>query len=488
MAADIFRITLAQLNPTVGDIAGNAAKAREARAKAAADGADLVVLPELFIAGYPPQDLMLKPAFQAACRAAIESLARETADGGPAVLIGTPWAEDGKLYNGCALLDGGRIAALRFKANLPGGGAFDQKRLFARGPAAGPVSLRGVRIGVAIGEDIGPEEPETYENVVETLAETGAEIIVVPSSSPYIRDGGDRRLSTAVARVTESDLPLIHLNQIGGQDELVFDGASFALNADLSVAVQLPGFVEDLTTLTWSRGADGWQCQGPIATLIDHDEADYAACVLRLRDHVSKNGYTGVVLGLTGGIEAALSLAIAVDALGADKVRGVVLPGRDTPRRAQDEATALAARLGVASEVLPITNAVEGFEKILPGPLASGAHHDLLARVRETLLSALSSMSGALALATSNTSGLMVGRMREAGDLTGGFAPLKDVTTTQAIRLAALRNRWKPADALGRSGEVISPDLITLPPSAEPGQDQTLIARGGRASSDAFEG
>jgi NH3-dependent NAD+ synthetase len=344
-----------------------------------------------------------------------------------------------------------------------------------------------LRIGVAIGEDIGPEEPETYENVVETLAETGAEIIVAPSGSPYIRDGGDRRLSTAVARVTESDLPLIHLNQIGGQDELVFDGASFALNADLSVAAQLPGFVEDVTTLTWSRGADGWQCQGPIAKLIDHDEADYAACVLRLRDHVSKNGYTGVVLGLTGSIEAALSLAIAVDGLGPDKVRAVVLPGRETPQSAQDEARALAARVGVAAEVLPIAAAVEGFEKSLPGSLASGAHRDLLARVRETLLSALASMSGALAL-TSKTSGLMVGRMREEGDVTGGFAALKDVTTTQAIRLAALRNRWKPADALGRSGEVISPDLITLPPNAEPGQDQTLIARGGRASSDAFEG
>ena len=218
-----------------------------------ADGADLVVLPELFIAGYPPEDLVLKPAFQAACRAAIEELARETADGGPAMLIGSPWVEDGKLYNACALLDDGRIAALRFKANLPNYGVFDEKRLFARGPAAGPVTIRGIRVGVPICEDIWLEESEDYENVVECLAETGAEILVVPNGSPYARDKNDVRLSIAVARVTESGLPLIYLNQVGGQDELVFDGASFALNADLSVAAQLPAFEESITTLRWSK-------------------------------------------------------------------------------------------------------------------------------------------------------------------------------------------------------------------------------------------
>src|ERR1700741_4953559 len=249
-----FKITLAQLNPTVGDVEGNAAKARTARERSKADGADLVVLSELFLAGYPPADLVLKPAFQSACRAAIEDLARETADGGPAMLIGTPWVEDGKLYNAFALLDGGRIAALRFKANLPNYGVFDEKRLFARGPAAGPVTGRGVRVGVPICEDIWLEESEDYENVVECLAETGAEIIVVPNGSPYARDKTDVRLSIAVARVTESGLPLIYLNQVCGQDELVFDGASFALNADLSVAAQLPDFVEDIPTLSWTRG------------------------------------------------------------------------------------------------------------------------------------------------------------------------------------------------------------------------------------------
>ncbi|MGH6740940.1 MAG: nitrilase-related carbon-nitrogen hydrolase, partial [Bradyrhizobium sp.] len=246
-----FAITLAQLNPTVGDVEGNATKARAARASARADGADLMVLPELFLAGYPPEDLVLKPAFQAACRSATEQLARETADGGPAMLIGTPWVDDGKLYNACALLDGGRIAAIRYKVNLPNYGVFDEKRLFARGPAPGPMNIRGIRVCVPVCEDIWLEESAEYENVVECLAETGAEIIVVPNGSPYARDKSDVRLSIAVARVTESGLPLIYLNQVGGQDELVFDGGSFALQGDGSLAFQMPSFVEAVALTVW---------------------------------------------------------------------------------------------------------------------------------------------------------------------------------------------------------------------------------------------
>ncbi|MGJ5221737.1 nitrilase-related carbon-nitrogen hydrolase [Bradyrhizobium oligotrophicum] len=471
MAADIFRITLAQLDPTAGDIAGNAAKARDARAKAAADGADLVVLPELFMAGGGPDDLT--PEVQSACRAAVEALAGETADGGPAVLIGTPWAEGGKLYNACALLDAGRIAATRFKTNLPRAGAF------ARGPAAGPVSVRCVRIGVAIGEDIRVEEADD-DNVVETLAETGAELIVVPAAAPYIRGSSDRRLSAAVARVTESDLPLLWLNQTGGHGDQVFDGASFALNADLSISAQLPGFVADITTLAWRRGDDGWECRGPVAELIEGDEADYAACVLGLRDRVAKSGFTGVLLGLSGDVASALTLAMAVDALGPGKVRAVVLSGPDTAQASRDEATALAARLGVASEMVPIAAAVAGFEQLLPGPLAGGARHELLARVRATLLIALASTSGALAVATRSRAEQWGGREGEAD----AIAPLEDVTAAQVIRLALLRNRWKPADALGPAGEVIPPGLITRPP----GDGQSPVDRAGRASSGAREG
>lgn len=477
MSEQQIKITLAQLNPTVGDVTGNAAKARAARDKAKADGADLVVLSELFIAGYPPEDLVLKPAFQSACRAEIEQLARETADGGPAMLIGTPWVEDGKLYNACALLDEGRIAALRFKANLPNYGVFDEKRLFARGPASGPVTVRGVRIGVPICEDIWLEESEEYENVVETLAETGAEILIVPNGSPYARDKGDLRLSIVVARVTESGLPLAYLNEVGGQDELIFDGASFVLNADLSVAAQLPAFEETITTLTWRKTVDGWRCEGPITPLLEGDKADYAACVLGLRDYVRKNGFPGVLLGISGGIDSALCAAIAVDALGADKVRGVMLPFRYTAQVSLDDAAKLAAELGIRYEVLPIADAVNGFEAIL-APVFKGLERDiteenLQARARGTLLMAISNKTGAMVVTTGNKSEMSVGYATLYGDMNGGFNPIKDLYKTEVFRLSSLRNDWKPDGALGPSGEVIPPNIITRPPTAELRENQT---------------
>src|SRR6201996_5295366 len=389
-----FAITLAQLNPVLGDVEGNAAKARAAREQARADGADLIVFPELYLAGYPPEDLVRKPAFQAACRAATEALARETADGGPAILIGTPWVDEGKLYNACALLEGGRVSALRFKANLPNYGVFDEKRVFARGPAAGPVTIRNVRVGVPICEDTWMEESTDYENVVECLAETGAEILIVPNGSPYARGKNDIRLSVSVARVTEAGLPLIYLNQVGGQDELVFDGASFALNADLSVAAHLPGFEENITTLRWSKSEAGWRCAGPVAPMVEGDKADYAACVLGLRDYVGKNGFPGVLLGISGGIDSALCAAIAVDALGADKVRGVMLPFRYTAQVSLDDAAKLAGALGIRYEVLPIAQAVNGFEEILSDTFAGLprdiTEENLQARTRGTLLMAIS--------------------------------------------------------------------------------------------------
>jgi NAD+ synthase len=475
--ADQFSITLAQLNPTVGDVTGNADKVRAARERARADGADLVMLSELFIAGYPPEDLVLKPAFQAACRAVVEELARETADGGPAVLVGTPWVDDGKLYNACALLDEGRIAAIRYKVNLPNYGVFDEKRVFARGPVSGPMTIRGVRVGVPICEDTWLEESAEYENVVECLAETGAEIIVVPNGSPYARGKTDIRLSIQVARVTESGLPLIYLNQMGGQDELVFDGASFALNADLSVAAQLPAFEESVTTLRWNKDDSGWRCQGPVATLPDGDKGDYAACVLGLRDYVGKNGFPGVLLGISGGIDSALCAAIAVDALGADRVRGVMLPFRFTAQVSLDDAEKLAGHLGIRYEVLPIAKAVNGFEGILSdvfkGLPRDITEENLQARARGTLLMAISNKTGAMVVTTGNKSEMSVGYATLYGDMNGGFNPIKDIYKTEVFRLSSLRNDWKPDWAFGPSGEVIPPNIITRPPTAELRENQT---------------
>jgi NAD+ synthase len=472
-----LNITVAQLNPTVGDIEGNAAKARTARAQAAADGSDLVVLPELFIAGYPPEDLVLKPAFQTACRAAIEALARETADGGPAMLVGTPWVANGKLYNACAVLDGGKISALRFKVNLPNYGVFDEKRVFAVGDIAGPVSIRGVRVGVPICEDIWLEESSAYENIVEALVETGAEILIVPNGSPYARDKEDLRLNVAVARVIESHLPLVYVNQVGGQDELVFDGASFALHADRTLAAKLPAFSEAITTLRWQEDGGQWRCQGSIVKAVEGDEADYTACVLGLRDYVRKNGFPGVLLGVSGGIDSALCAAIAVDALGADRVRGVMLPYRFTAQESLDDAKKLTAALGIRYDVLPIKDAVEGVEAAL-GDIFEGRPRDVTeeniqARARGVILMAISNKFGLMVVTTGNKSEMSCGYATLYGDMNGGFNPIKDLYKTQVFRLSRLRNRWKPEGALGPSGEVIPSNIITRPPTAELRENQT---------------
>src|SRR6476620_5166654 len=295
MAQNRLNLALAQLNPIVGHVAGNEAKARAARSEAAEMGADLVMFTELFLAGYPAEDLVLKPAFQDVCREACERLARETADGGPGMLIGLPWQEGGEVFNAYALLDGGSIA-LRFKVDLPNYGVFDEKRIFAPGPLPGPVNFRGVRLGVPICEDIWGTE------VVECLAETGAEMLVVPNGSPYWRQKGDVRINIAVARVTEQGLPTIYVNQVGGQDELVFDGISFGLHADCSLAFQFAAFEETVATTQWVRQSGTWRCEnGPQVAGVEADRADYSACVLGLRDYVNKNGFPGVVLGLSGG-------------------------------------------------------------------------------------------------------------------------------------------------------------------------------------------
>ncbi len=475
--ADKLAIAVAQLNPVVGDISGNLERARAARATAARDRADLVAFSELFIAGYPPEDLVLKPAFQAACRAAIETLARDTADGGAAVLVGTPWVEDGKLYNAYALLAGGRIEAIRFKVNLPNYGVFDEKRVFAAGPVPGPVSLRGVRLGLPICEDTWTDWGD-YENVVECLAETGAELLVVPNGSPYWRGKADVRLNVSVARVTEAALPLIYVNQVGGQDELVFDGASFALNADRSIAFQLPAFREAVVTTHWSRVGGAWRCaQGPIAAADEPDKADYTACVLGLRDYVDKNRFKGVVLGLSGGVDSALCAVMATDALGRERVRCVMLPYRYTSRESLDDAAAIVCALRVHYDTVPIESAVHGLETALADVFAGMprdvTEENLQARARGTFLMAISNKFGAMVVTTGNKSEMSVGYATLYGDMNGGFNPIKDLYKTEVYRLARLRNRWKPDGARGPDGDVIPENVFVRPPTAELRENQT---------------
>jgi NAD+ synthase len=471
---DRLAIAVAQLNPTVGDLAGNAEKARAARADAQRDGADLVAFPELFIAGYPPEDLVLKPAFQAACRARIEELARATADGGPAMLVGTPWlADDGKLYNAYCLLDQGAIAAVRFKLDLPNYGVFDEKRVFVPGPLSSPISFRGVRIGIPICEDIWGTE------VVECLAETGAELMIVPNGSPYWRKKDEVRLNIAVARVTESGLPLVYINQVGGQDELVFDGASFGLNADCTLGFQLAAFRELVTTARFERGGNGWRCtDGPLVVAADDpDQEDYTACMLGLRDYVGKSGFAGVVLGLSGGIDSALVAALAVDALGPERVHCVMLPYRFTAQASLDDAARVAHALGMQYNVVPIEKAVQGLEATL-APVFAGKSRDvteenLQARARGTILMAISNKFNVMVVTTGNKSEMSVGYATLYGDMNGGYNPIKDIYKTEVYRLARLRNHWKPRGALGPDGVVIPDNILTRAPSAELRENQT---------------
>jgi NAD+ synthase len=469
---DTLKIAIAQLDPVVGDIDGNLAKARDARAKAATAGADLLVLTELFIAGYPPEDLVLKPAFQQACLKAIETLAADTADGGPGVVIGTPWPHEQKCFNAVALLDGGRIEGVRYKVELPNYGVFDELRVFEKGPLPGPIGFRGVRLGLPICEDI------WFEQVTECYLETGAELLIVPNGSPYNAGKTDERMQVAVARVVETGLPLIYANQCAGQDELVFDGASFALNADRTLAFQMPQFETGIAVVTWQRGADGWRCvEGPRVPLPGLEEANWRACVAGVRDYVNKNGFPGVVLGLSGGIDSAVVAAMAVDALGPARVHCVMLPYRYTSNESLADAAAIADTLGVRYDIVPIEAPVEGFTAALKPVFGDRApditEENLQSRARGTILMAISNKFGSMVLTTGNKSEMSVGYATLYGDMNGGYNPIKDLYKTEVYDLARWRNANHPSGGLGPAGRVIPENVITRAPSAELRPDQT---------------
>ncbi len=448
------------MNPTVGAISANLAKARQALAQA--PGADLVMFPELYIAGYPPEDLVLRRSFVEACKDAVEDLARDTAKG-PAILIGLPWRDGDKLYNAVALLAAGKIETLRYKYDLPNYGVFDEKRVFDAGPAPGPISFDGVRIGVPICEDIWTEE------TCETLAETGAEILLSPNGSPFEQNKDDVRLNLVVSRVTETGLPLVYLNQVGGQDELVFDGASFVLNADRSLALQMPMFEEAVALTEWHRTeGGGWRMsQGKVSRLPENEEETWKACVLGLRDYVLKNRFPGVVLGLSGGIDSAVVAAMAVDALGADKVHCVMLPYAYTSRDSLVDAEECAKLLGVRYDVVPIKEPVEGFlsalQRMFAGTNSGITEENVQSRSRGVILMAISNKFGSMVLTTGNKSEMSVGYATLYGDMNGGYNPIKDVYKTEVYRLAAWRNT---------QGFVIPERIITKAPTAELRENQ----------------
>jgi NAD+ synthase len=465
-----LNIAMAQLNQRVGDLAGNAGKMLEWRAKAT--DADLIVFPEQQLIGYPAEDLVLKPAFAARAAVELAKLAEATADGGPAMLVGSIFLDDGALYNGIALLDGGQIAAVRYKHELPNYGTFDEKRIFASGPLPEPMLFKGVRIGVPICED-GWLAPVSLH-----LKERGAELLISTNGSPYEIDKDDRRLEEVfAARVRETGLPLMFLNRVGGQDELVFDGSSFVLNADGAAAHRLPDWEEHLRMTHWTRGDDGWQCaDGPKALWEDHPADIYSAMVTGLRDYVNSNGFPGVVLGMSGGIDSAICAAIAADALGPDRVWCVMLPSRYTSQSSLDDAAQCAEMIGCRIDTIPISPAVGAFDDMLSGSFADRdvdiTEENIQSRIRGVTLMALSNKFGHMLLTTGNKSEMSVGYATIYGDMAGGYNPIKDAYKMTVFAISEWRNAHKPRIGLGRYGPVIPDNIITKPPSAELRPDQ----------------
>lgn len=463
-------IALAQLNSRVGDLAANADAILKVRA--GQPGADLVATPELSLIGYPPEDLVLKPALVEAAAATLETLRAASENGGPALLVGLPWRVEGRLHNAAALLDGGKLT-ISLKHNLPNYGTFDEARVFQPGPLPGPMAFRGARLGVAICEDV------WFPDVPECLAETGAELLLVPNGSPYEMGKADQRLSMAVARVGETGLPMAWLNRVGGQDELVFDGSSFVMNADRSLAVQQPDWEEAVTLTHWTRPilSGHFTCETGLRAVLDEDPADiWHAMVLALRDYVNRNGFPGVVLGLSGGIDSAVTAAVAVDALGADRVWCVMLPSPYTAELSLEEAAETAKRLGCRLDTIGIGAAMQAFEAMLAdsftGRTPDTTEENIQSRIRGLTLMALSNKFGPMLVTTGNKSEMSVGYATIYGDMAGGYSVLKDVYKTTVFKLARWRNAHVPRLAMGPAGVVIPERTITRPPSAELRPDQ----------------
>ena len=469
--SDKLKLTLAQLNPTVGDFAGNIAKAADAHAQAALVFSDMVVLPEMFVTGYQTQDLVLRDAFTLDAMAHVQKLA-EMCDTGPSIGIGGPLLEDGKLYNAYFILRGGEIVATMRKHELPNTHVFDERRVYEHGPISGPYNLSGVRIGSPICED------SWHVEVAETMAESGAEILIVPNGSPYYRNKFERRVNHMVARVIENDMPLVYVNMVGGQDDQVFDGGSFVLNRGGKLAVQMPLFDEAIVHVDFNRTQDGgWEAvEGIRETLVDEWEQDYRVMVQGLRDYMAKTGFKKVLLGLSGGVDSAIVATIAVDALGAENVRCVMLPSEYTSKASLDDAAKLADALGVHYDTVSIAAGRAAITDTL-APVFKGldeglTEENIQSRLRGLLLMAMSNKFGEMLLTTGNKSEVAVGYATIYGDMAGGYNPLKDLYKMRVFESCRWRNANHRDWMMGPKGAVIPVEIIDKPPTAELREDQ----------------
>lgn len=472
VVTDRLRIALAQLNPKVGALRANLALAKGALKDAAAAKADIMMLSELFLTGYFPDDLLFKPQFVSDAIATAEELVAATRGLTVTLVLPTVWRERDVLYNSVIVAHDGAITAVRHKRELPNDDVFYDKRNFAAGQLPEPVTIKGVSIGIPICEDI------WHPWVCAQLVRLGAELLLCPNGSPYWTDKQHIRKELVRARTGEDRVPLLYLNQVGGQDELVFDGASFAIEPGGRLAFQGKSFATDFIVSDWAYESDGWTCvQGQVEPLTSTEEAPWRACVLGLRDYVHKNGFSQVVLGLSGGIDSAVVAAMAVDAFGPDNVHCIMLPYRYTSEASLKDARDCAERLGVRYDVVAIGDPVDAALRQL-GPVfgdrpADLAEENLQSRMRGVFLMGVSNTLGSMLLTTGNKSEMAVGYATIYGDMNGGYNPLKDLLKMQVYRLAAWRNANFPGDSLGPRGEVIPQPIIDKAPSAELRSDQT---------------
>ena len=465
-----FRITLAQLNPTVGDIAGNAEKAKAAWEAGKAAGADFVALTEMFITGYNAQDLIMKEAFTRDAMAAIDRLRDECADG-PALGIGGPLLQGDKLYNAFHVLKDGRLVRQVLKHHLPNETVFDEVRVFDKGPMAGPYDLGIMRVGTPVCEDA------WHDDVTETLEESGAEVLLVPNGSPYYRNKMDTRINHMVARVVETGLPLIYLNMVGGQDDQVFDGGSFVLNPGGELVAQLPVFEEAIVNVDFEDTDNGWRAvPGDLADLPDEWEQDYRVMVESVRDYFRKTGFKKALLGLSGGIDSAIVATIAADALGPENVRGVMLPSEYTSQASLDDAAEVANNLGTRLDTVSIAGpraaVTDALSDLFAGTEEGLTEENIQSRLRGVLLMALSNKFGEMLLTTGNKSEVAVGYATIYGDMAGGYNPIKDLYKTRVFETCRWRNANHRDWMMGPAGEVIPPRVIDKPPTAELREDQ----------------
>ena len=451
-----MKIAIAQINCTLGDLAANSAKIVAYAERARQQGAALLLTPELALCGYPPEDLLLRDSFLRECDHTLHQLAAQVR--GISVVVGHPHAVDGACYNAASLLRDGKIVATYHKHALPNYGVFDEERYFDHGQSACTFELEGVKFALSICADVWQEE------AAHRAHRAGARVLLVLNASPYYLDKQQARHKAVRERISETGMAVVYANMLGGQDELVFDGGSFAMDAQGSLTHQFPHFEEVLGLVEIKDDAPQL---GEISPTMPQEESLYRALCLGVQDYIGKNRFPGVVLGLSGGVDSALTLAVAVDALGPDKVRTLMMPSPYTAQMSEDDAREMATLLGVRHDVLDIKPALDAYlatlDAVFAGTVADTTEENIQARIRGNLLMALSNKSGALVLTTGNKSEFAVGYCTLYGDMAGGFAVLKDVSKTWVYRLAHYRN------SLGR---VIPERIITRPPSAElkPGQ------------------